>query len=54
MKKKPIWHEKVVTSAYFEISENELTSKLQFLFTFAAHLIENDSTPDVNIANEMS
>lgn len=44
--KKNIWHEKIVTSTYFETSENELTSKLQFLFTFSAHLIENYSRPE--------
>lgn len=41
-KKKNIWQEKVVTSSYFETSENELAGKLPFLFTFSAHLIENE------------
>lgn len=54
LRKKNIWHEKAVTSTYFEINENELTTKLQFPFTFSAHLIENEATPDMNVANEMS
>lgn len=44
-RKRNIWHEKIVTSTYCEVSESELTRKLWLLFTVSAHLIENKSTP---------
>lgn len=38
--KKSIWHEKMITSTYLEICEKELRSKLQFFFSYLAHLIQ--------------